>query len=177
MAAPTSVPDIDTVPKRYPSHATRALTPIAHGSADSTIDCDPVKATGDVRLTSHNTSAADAGTERENGPRRGDDVEASREDQNQQQNCERVEEDAKREAPGFVDRSIQAASTNVREHQRVEQKRRAGKRGCLPPGEESKQQRKRSRADVHPLSRFFGMRRHRRASSVRRRPSASGVIR
>src|SRR5437763_7960534 len=71
MTAPTSVPDIDTVPKRYPSHATTALTPIAHGSADRTVDCDPLTATGEIRLTSHNTSAADAGTDRLSSRRTG----------------------------------------------------------------------------------------------------------
>src|SRR5437764_6355843 len=71
MSAPTSGPDIDTVPHRYPSHATRALTAIAHGSADRTVDCDPVRATGEIKLTSHKTNAADAGTDRLSSSRTG----------------------------------------------------------------------------------------------------------
>src|SRR3989442_4071231 len=63
MSAPTIVPDIDTVPARYPSHATGALMAIAHGSADSTAACDAVRASGDMSLINHNTSAADPGTD------------------------------------------------------------------------------------------------------------------
>src|SRR5207245_2766884 len=63
MSAPTIVPDIDTVPARYPSQATTTLTAIAHGSADRSAACEARNAAGDIKLASHSTSAADAGTE------------------------------------------------------------------------------------------------------------------
>src|SRR6476620_7847078 len=63
MSAPTTVPDTDTVPARCPSAATTALTAIAHGSVETTADCEAANAAGDIMLINHNTSAADAGTD------------------------------------------------------------------------------------------------------------------
>src|SRR5205085_2631170 len=63
MRAPTTVPDNDTVPARYPSAATSALTAIAHGSVDTMAGCDAANSAGDIMLINHNTSAADAGTD------------------------------------------------------------------------------------------------------------------
>src|SRR5262245_14678878 len=63
IAAPPIMPARVTVFARYPSHATTAFTASAHGSVvrshgvAASIDC------ADIRLPSHNTPAAVAGTD------------------------------------------------------------------------------------------------------------------
>src|SRR5579872_1990686 len=75
MIAPTSAPaiapDVDTVRARWPSHATITLTAIAHGSAWRTIAGTASNASTVIRLASHNTTAAVAGTERLSSRRTG----------------------------------------------------------------------------------------------------------
>src|SRR5438046_1024790 len=62
-SAPPTAPDSDTVRARYPSHAVTTLTPIAQGNAarivarDASIDDDV------IRLPSHSTMPAAAGTD------------------------------------------------------------------------------------------------------------------
>src|SRR3954470_21171795 len=62
-SAPAMVPERETVLARYPSHAVIALMPTAHGSADATALREADRAASVIRLPSHRTSAAVAGTE------------------------------------------------------------------------------------------------------------------
>src|SRR5258706_15422801 len=64
ISAPPIAPDNDTVRARWPSHAVATLTRIAHGSAPSIAVLDASNASPDIRLASHSTIAAEAGTVR-----------------------------------------------------------------------------------------------------------------
>src|SRR6266516_482687 len=62
ISAPPIAPDNDTVRARWPSHAVATLTRMAHGSAPSIAVLDASNASTDIRLPSHSTTAAEAGT-------------------------------------------------------------------------------------------------------------------
>jgi hypothetical protein len=92
----------------------------------------------------------------EDAPRRGRNVEATREHQDQQQHGERVEQDAEREPAGGVGRTIESAPAEAWEHEGVEGERGDRAQRRLPPREHPQQQREAAHRHVEQLARRFG---------------------
>src|SRR5437867_9800121 len=63
MTAPTIVPDVDTVPARRPNQAATTLTRTADGSASIMAGAEAFTACELIKLASHRTAAAAAGTD------------------------------------------------------------------------------------------------------------------
>ena len=107
------------------------------------------------------------------------------EGEREQQDRERVQQDAEREAPFVIDRPVEARAADAGQQQEVEYQRRRRHRGRLPRRQPAQQQREQARSDVDPLPRVFRVGRrcgHDRAGSsariddsVRLTPSCSGV--
>jgi hypothetical protein len=92
----------------------------------------------------------------QDAPGGGDDVEPVAEHQDQQQNRERVEQDAGRKSSSHFRRAVQPRAADTRQDVPVERQRRRGEDRRLPPLEIAQQQREPAHRHVDDLAGVLG---------------------
>src|SRR5581483_1512511 len=124
-------------------------------------------------MTDQRSEAITAG---EHAPRASDEIEAFAEDQDEDENRERIQQDANWKPARDIVGAIQLPATDPRQDEGVHRERDAGEERGLRPRQESQQQREGARPDVDPLPRVLGVTHRGIESIVARTPSASGDI-